>query len=279
MRNAFSISGVVVLLVSGGCSHESLLAGRHGIVVIGHRGDSQRAPENTLSAFRRAVSADADFVELDARLSADGTLYVLHDDTVNRTTDGERLFGRKKLPLRRLSDAEIGRLDAGQWFNEQFAGEPLPTLSAALDVIQAGSRTLLERKDGPAEDYVRLLRSKRLVGKLVVQSFDWDFLARMHELEPNQPLGALGDKLLDEQKLARLPSTGASVVAWNYEDVTADMVRDLHRRHYRVWVWTADEPSDWHRLISYGVDGIITNRPGELIKALRESPARTAASR
>lgn len=245
-------------------------------VIIAHRGDSKRAPENTLAAFRQAASEGANYVELDARPSADGTLYVLHDATLDRTTNAVRALGRKKIQIKTLHDSEIAGLDAGSWFGDRFAAERVPTLAAALDVIQPKAKTLLEQKDGPPEAYVRLLRQKGLVGRLVVQSFDWEFLIRMHKLEPAQPLAALGEKQLDEQKWHKLAATGARIVAWKYDDIDAAMVAEAHRLDYRVFAWTPDKPDEWDRLINWGVDGIITNQPRDLLDHVREKAKKAA---
>ncbi len=234
------------------------------VLVIAHRGNSSEAPENTLAAFRQAAAMRVDYVELDARPSADGTLYVLHDKTLDRTTNAVRVIGRAKVAIRDLHDGQINELDAGSWFDERYAGERVPTLAAALDAIQAKSRTLLEHKDGPAEAYARLLRDKRLVNKLIVQSFDWNFLADLHRLEPSQTLAALGDKELTQEKWAKLPATGARIVAWAYKDLPAEQITRLHQHKYKVFAWTVDEPADWQRLVSDGIDGIITNRPAAL---------------
>ncbi len=234
------------------------------VTVIAHRGDSKEAPENTIAAFRRALSAGADYVELDARLSADGTLYCLHDETLDRTTNAVRVLGRAKVKLKDVHDAQLAELDAGGWFDRRFAGERLPTLAAALDAIQAKGRTLLEHKDGPAEAYARLLREKELVGRLTVQSFDWKFLADLHKIEPKQPLAALGDKKYDEAKRRTISSTGAKIVAWKHTDLTPELLAEFRRMGLAVWVWTADEAEDWERVVAMGVEGIITNRPGPL---------------
>jgi len=271
--HSFAVAG---LLTCASCTSLPPLSLRRGVLVIAHRGDSAVAPENTLSAFRSAVREGAHYVELDARLSADGTLYVLHDKTVDRTTDSKTVLNREKVPLAQLPDRVINRLDAGTWFDPKFAGERVPTLTEALDVIQAGSYTLLERKDGGAEAYIRLLRDKHLVGRLVVQSFDWEFLEQMHKLEPRQPLGALGEKEMTDQKLAGLAATGAAVVAWQHEHLTPAMVSDLQGRGYKVWAWTADRPADWDRLVSAGINGIITNRPAQLAGHLHQRTATAA---
>ncbi|MBP7936724.1 MAG: glycerophosphodiester phosphodiesterase [Phycisphaerae bacterium] len=241
------------------------------ITVIAHRGDSKVAPENTLSAFRSAIAAKANYVELDAQPSADGTLYCLHDSTLDRTTDAVKLFGRKKVPLKEISDQDLARLDAGRWFNEKYAGERLPTLAAALDTIQAQSKTLLERKAGTAQSYAKILREKNMIDKLIVQAFDWKFLEDLHKLQPTQTLGALGEKAMDDKKWTQLQASGAKLVGWQFKDLTADMVKEFHKRGYKVFAWTVDEPADWQRLIDWGVEGIITNRPGPLNKMLHKA--------
>jgi glycerophosphoryl diester phosphodiesterase len=242
--------------------------GTKPMLVIGHRGDSQAAPENTLASFRGAIAKQADYVELDSRASADGTLYVLHDGTVDRTTDAVQRMGGKEIQFAKLTDAQIDALDAGAWFGAKFVGERIPRLAEALDVIQASSQTLLERKAGTAEAHARLLRQKGLIGKLVVQSFDWKFLEELHKLEPNQPLAVLGDKEFDQKRWDGLPATGAQIVAWKHTDLPAELIQQLHARGYKVFAWTADELADWQRLAAAGVDGIITNRPGQLREAL-----------
>lgn len=257
---------IVVLSLCSCCA----CAAAPKITIIAHRGDSKVAPENTLSAFRSAIDARADYVELDAQPSAEGMLYCLHDATLDRTTDAVKVFGRKKVALKETADKDLDRLDAGRWFNEKYAGERLPTLAAALDVIQEKSKTLLERKGGTAAAYARLLNEKKLIGKLIVQAFDWKFLEELHKLEPTQPLGALGEKAMDDKKWAQLEASGAKLVGWQFKDLTADMVKEFQKRGYKVFAWTADEPADWRRLVDWGVDGIITNKPGELRAMLQK---------
>src|SRR5689334_14448743 len=168
-----------------------LLAARRPLV-IGHRGYCHLAPENTLPSFELALTAGADMIELDCRLSKDGTLVVIHDRELDRTTDARRRWKHRHVPVESRTTAEIQSLDAGSWFNRRFAGTKVPLLSQALDTIQAGSVTLIERKAGSPADLSRLLGENRLLNHVVVQSFDWEFLRQYHELEPSQVLGALG---------------------------------------------------------------------------------------
>ncbi len=252
--------GTVLL---GGCNG-SKLGERRPITVIGHRGEPSRNPENTLASFRGAVEAGADLVELDARASADRTLFCLHDATLDRTTDVEELRGGKKVALSALRDAEIRALDAGGWLAPRFAGERIPTLSDAVAAIQEGSSTLIEHKDGDAPAYVQFLKDRGLVNKVVVQSFNWQFLTAFHALLPEQKIGALGGKELDGAKLETLETTGTKLVVWDYKTLSTANVRMLKDRGYEVWVYTVNEPIDWQHMIEAGVDGIITDKPREL---------------
>ncbi len=186
--------------------------GGRRIAVIGHRGNSSAAPENTLAAFRSAVDAGADYVELDVRASAEGTLYCLHDDTLDRTTNARRLLGRRRVLLRETHDAQLADLSAGEWFDPRFAAERVPTLAEALDVIQTGAGALIEHKSGPPEAYVRVLRARGLANQTIVQSFDWEFLVRLRGLEPAQRLGALGRNRFGDEMAEALAGCGAEYV-------------------------------------------------------------------
>ena len=169
------------------------LVARSGILVIAHRGDSKVAPENTLPAFASAVKAGADLVELDYYHSADGVPVVCHDADLDRTTDATTLWGGTKLKLTAKNLSELKQLDAGSWFGKRFAGTRIPTLAEALDTIQAGSVTLVERKGGDPATCIELLNQKKMLEQVVVQSFDWDYLAECHRLAPKLALAALGN--------------------------------------------------------------------------------------
>jgi glycerophosphoryl diester phosphodiesterase len=147
----------------------------------------------------------------------------------------------------------------------------VPTLAAALDTIQAGSKALIERKDGSAEAHAKVLVEKKLVNRLIVQCFDWAFLADLHKRLPEQVLWALGSKELDDARLEKLVASGATAAAWEHAEITAAFVKRLKARGLKVVAWTADKPEDWQRLTDAGVEGIITNKPREL-RAWLEQP-------
>jgi glycerophosphoryl diester phosphodiesterase len=232
-----------------------------GILVIAHRGDSKVAPENTLPAFVSAVKAGADLVELDYLHSADGVPVVIHDDDLDRTTDACARWGGEKITLASKNLAELRLLDAGKWFDAKFAGTRIPTLDEALDAIGAGSITLIEHKAGDPATCINLVRQKGLLDRVVVQSFDWDYLEGCHKLAPSLTIAALGDKEFTPEKLDEIARTGARVVAWENKYTTASTIAAIHAKGYKAWVWTVDDPRRVEELVAAKIDAIITNRP------------------
>lgn len=256
-------------------------------LVIGHRGYNQIAPENTLPSFKLAKAAGADLVELDYHHTKDGVPVVIHDSELDRTTDAVARWGGKKIPVASKTLNELRSLDAGQWFDPKYAGTRLSSLSEALDFIQDGSVTLIERKGGDAATCVKLLREHNLVNRLVVQSFDWSYLKDFHQQEPRQVLGALGPpgwrggkKLTDAEKelnpswVDEVKHTGARAVVWNNQ-ITREAVAYAHQQGIKVWVYTVNEPAVANKLLDLGADGLITDNPSIMWRAmaLRNSPA------
>ncbi len=155
---------------------------------IAHRGHSLVAPENTCAAFL-ASSNVADFVEFDIRATQDGKLVIIHDETVDRTTDGTGL-------VRELTLAQLKALDAGSWFSSSFSEEPVPSLTEALQCILPFATPLIEQKTGTPQAFVDLLQAMDITSDVVLQSFDWTFLAEVNHLDPDIPLWFLGDGVI-----------------------------------------------------------------------------------
>ncbi len=239
----------------------------HGPLVIAHRGDSAAYPENTLPAFASAVKAGADLVELDFYRSADDVLVVFHDKTLKRTTNALQLLGGDA-PIGDLSLAAIKKLDAGAWKNARFRGTRIPTLAEALQTIQAGAITLIEHKQGSAAACIALLREKKLLQNVVVQSFDWRFLADCHKLEPQLVLGALGGKELTAKHLDDIQTAGASVVGWRHSDISPREIQQIHERGLQAWVFTVNDPLRAVELARAGIDGVISDKPALMLQTL-----------
>ncbi|MFF1506790.1 glycerophosphodiester phosphodiesterase [Streptomyces sp. NPDC058326] len=231
--------------------------------VIAHRGASSAAPENTLVSGEVARRGGAVWIENDVQPSEDGVPYVLHDATVDRTTDGTG-------PIRSLTSAQLDALDAGSWFAPAYAGARIPTLADQLaDLRKRGGKLLLEIK-GPhrradVERIVQEVRRQDMADRVFVQSFDIPSLRYAHELAPELPLGLLRDTL-DADPVALAEELG--LAAYNVSDAALStrpgLVSELHAADLAVFVWTVDRPARWKVLDGLGVDGIITNRPTEL---------------
>lgn len=243
------------------------------ILIIGHRGASAYAPENTLAAFKLAVAMKADLVEDDYHVTKDDRLIVIHDSTVDRTTDAIKKWGGQKIAVKSKTLAELRTLDAGSWKDPRFAGEKLPTFGEAARTMLKGSVPLLEQKSGSAKQTLAELKEIDAVEKVVVQSFNWQFLRQLHDLEPKIVLGALGNGELTATRIRVIMKTGAGVVGWEHKDLNADAIQRIHAAGMRAWAWTVDDEKDIRRLVEAGIDGIITNRPDNtrrLVKAMRK---------
>lgn len=273
--------GVAQVRVRRRAPRLSELASSTRPLVIGHRGFCAFAPENTLPAFNLALEAGVDLVELDYRQSADGQLVVIHDADLDRTTDARLRWGGKNIRVQDKTAWEIRSLDAGGWFDPKYAGTRIPLLGEALDLIQPRAIALLERKAGEVEAISRLLESKRMAGRVVVQSFDWGFLRALHERLPHLPLAALGPLSglpgvkrapgvfgqLTGRWLKALGKTGARVVVWN-KQLSKAAVRQAHQEGLQVWIYTINHPELACRLLDFGVDALITNNPAVIWKAM-----------
>ena len=233
--------------------------GRARVQVLAHRGASAYAPENTLSAFRKATEQRSDWLELDVQQTRDGRLVVFHDLRVERTTNGSGA-------LRDLTLEEVRKLDAGSWFGEDFAGEIVPTFEEVVAFArEAGVRIFPEVKDarfypGIEERLVATLRAYEYEDSTIVQSFDPASLEKVRQLSPRLRLAAL---YTTANPLKEDPPARAEVVGPPWELIASDetLVRDAHAAGRHVVVWTVDGAGLVRRMIDARVDGIITSRP------------------
>lgn len=256
-------------------------------LIIAHRGASKLAPENTLPAFKKALQLKPDFVELDYHTTKDGKMVVIHDDYLDRTTDANIVWrNHTNIAIAEKTLKEIKTLDAGSWFHwgkSEFNGTPIPTLKEALDVIRNSSLTLIERKRGNPKDLFHLLKREGLLTRVIVQSFDWDFIEKLGEYGNAIDRGTLGppwgtykgrvltekEKWLNKEFIEDIAFHGARFIGWN-NWVTAESVALAHEKELRVLIYTIDDPDEAERLVKLGVDGIITNDVESIAKRLRK---------
>jgi glycerophosphoryl diester phosphodiesterase len=242
-------------------------------LLIGHRGYSAIAPENTLPSFQLALEAGAELVELDYHHSQDGVPMVIHDHLLDRTTNARKKWKHRRIKVAQKTADEIQTLDAGTWFDSKFSGTKVPTLVQALDLICGhGAVTVIEHKSGDAPTLAQILQERNLTNRVVVISFNWKFLRELHALLPEQVLGALGPptRLSNgrrplhprrqlSSRLKDLAKTGAQIAVWNRK-VSQRSIQAAHRRGVKVWIYTVDEARPARQLLKRGVNGIISNR-------------------
>jgi len=265
----FVVCGIVLAMsVSSSRAQESTkispaaeLVSAKRVLIIAHRGASKHAPENTLPAFETALKTKCDLIELDYYHSADNVPVVFHDKDLDRTTNAATLFGKTKLELAEVTLADLQKLDAGRWFKPQFAGTKVPTLEESLKVIQAGGMTLIERKAGDAATLVKMLDEKKLRGNVVVQAFDWKYIADCHRLAPDLVLGCLGSKELTAKRIEQAKLAGATAIGWRHDDLTADNIAAVHAAGLKCWAYTVNDRRRGKQLIDAGIDGLITDDP------------------
>jgi glycerophosphoryl diester phosphodiesterase len=232
-------------------------------LVVGHRGASGYAPENTLASFELALEQGADAVELDVHLSRDGEAIVIHDEQLERTTTGHGLVGEHTL-------AELRSLDAGVWFDPRFAGQRLPTLGEMLAWARGRTRLVIEIKNAPIfyhgieSAVVELVERYSMLESVLVISFDHHALQRVHELEPRILSGPIyACRPVDPVSLAQ--SCGARALAPQWSFVTPEDVAVAHAAGLAVSPWTADTPEAIQRLLDARVDAISTNYPDRVV--------------
>ncbi len=232
------------------------------IVVISHRGEHLAHPENTIPAFEAAIEAGADFFELDVRTTSDGRLVLMHDGTVNRTTDGA---GK----VRELTFDQIRALDAGVKFDPKFTGAKVPTLEEGLNLARGKIGVYVDCKDLSAADLVAALQKTGMLKNVVIYG-DPGFLKQVLALEPSLPAMPEADDAANLEKLAS--NLNLRVAAFDKDDFKDDVIAVAKRLKIKIYVdrlWDADKPEVWQDAIDRGADGIQTDHPAALVKYLR----------
>ena len=227
-----------------------------------HRGASIDAPENTLAAFELAERQGADGIELDVQLSRDGVPLILHDETLERTSNGR---GR----VDQADWSELQQLDAGRWFAAGYAGERLPSLAEVLD--WAGDRLPLnlEVKDSAAAGALLTTLQQFPRARVLVSSFDHRLLNSLRGFDPDLPLGFLNDSRFWRHALHRAIRDRAASLHPRAERLSRLLMAACRQAGLAVYPWTVDAAADARRLRELGAAGIFTNRPGALRRELR----------
>ncbi|MBS2000765.1 MAG: glycerophosphodiester phosphodiesterase [Candidatus Obscuribacterales bacterium] len=253
--------------------------------VVAHRGGRVWAPENTLAAFKKSVELGADGIELDIHRCKTGELVVIHDESVDRTTDGSGFVKDMSLSqLRALSAgakwapaSQLRKLSAGIPYSSEFKNEKLPLLTEVFDLVKGKLTINIEIKNAPVDypgiedDLIALLKKYPYPDKIMVSSFDHDVIRRFHEKAPQYKCAILTDCILSD-----VGSYAKSVGAdnWNpgFGDFRTDAAKRAHEAGLKVNVWTVNAPEEWKSAVAMPVDGIITDDPEGLKKFLHTEP-------
>jgi glycerophosphoryl diester phosphodiesterase len=244
----------------------SRLVLQEDVAITAHRGASIRAPENSMAAFRAAMEAGADYIELDVQHTRDREIIVVHDGDLMR-------MGGDPRKVAALDAAEVATIDIGRKYDDDFSGEYPPTLEEVIDLVRGRTKINIELKynvpdPGLAPAVVELLHRKDFLDQVVITSLDYAALRQVKAIEPRLSTGhivtaAVGDVLRTEADFLSLNSARA----------TPSLVRKAHTAGKQVHVWTVNAPEAMLRMIERGVDNIITDDPALLARVMRERNA------
>jgi glycerophosphoryl diester phosphodiesterase len=234
-----------------------------GCLVIAHRGASSYAPENTFAAFDLALQMGARDIELDVHATRDGHVVVIHDDTVDRTTNGHG-------PVSDHTLAALSALDAGSWFDGRFAGERIPTFAAVLERYKGQASIHTEIKGRSAhltERSVDLIRALGMTADVTITSFQRERLAETRSYAPELPTGWLVGEITDGI-VADARAMGVTQLCPRANAVTPELVDRLHAAGFVVRAWGVGTEALMRQVVSAGADGMTVNFPDRLIAHL-----------
>ncbi|XKE95386.1 glycerophosphodiester phosphodiesterase [Metaplanococcus flavidus] len=254
------------------------------ILNVAHRGASGHAPEHTLAAYELGEQMKGDFIEVDLQMTEDGVLIAMHDEKVDRTTDGSGF-------VKEMTLAEIKQLDAGSWFNEaypdkakpDYAGLTVPTLEEVIEEFGRRSRYYIETKAPNVypemqEELLRVLNKHKLIGsneassKVLVQSFSADSLLEIHELDPEIPLIQLisysEPATITDQEISAIKEYALGI-GTSYTRIDKEYVKKIRENDLLIHPYLVNSKSEMERLLDWGVTGMFTNFPDRLDEVLK----------
>lgn len=243
-------------------------------IITAHRGASSLAPENTLASIKAALKLNPDRIEIDVQQTLDSVVVLMHDITLNRTTNGTGLIKEKTFKA-------ISKLDAGSWFSSTFIGEKIPILEDAIQLTKGKCQLIIEIKKGSdfypniEKNILNLIVKHNAEKWVIIHSFDYAVLEKIHNLNSNIPIHKLffgklkslpyviSNKLeyLDIEKYTFIKEYSINYVFANKETISY-----LKSKDKKINVWTVNDYKNINELMALGIDGIITDNPNVLNK-------------
>jgi glycerophosphoryl diester phosphodiesterase len=256
----FSLAVLLASAVLFGCCRKE----RGRLLAFAHRGASSLAPENTLSAVKKAVELGAEGCEIDVRLTKDGQVVLLHDARLERTVGVTGAIWDYTL-------GDLAGFEAGSWFGEQFKGEPIPTLTEVIRAVKGKILLNIEIKvsreeTALAQKVVEIIHREKIRKKCLVTSFDRTTVEAVKAIDPRVMTGFIFGQNYPQDVF----EGNWDVLSCNSKVVDDDFVARARERKKKIHVWTVDDKEEMKRQIGLGVDAIITNRPQDLILLVRK---------
>jgi len=269
----FSLLIIALCVACNSDTKEKTMESDSAIKVIAHRGGAKLAPENTLAAFKKAMALGVDMIEIDVILSKDGEVIVIHDNTIDRTTNGKGV-------VKEMNLAEIKNYDAGSWFDNKYAREKVPTLDEVFETINGQCTLLIEIKDGDEvfpgleKKVVEAVHKYKANDWVVIQSFNENTVLRVKQMDASLTTyyllgGNFKDFYSEIDKLDKTTDKKYDGIAVSKSQINADNTTAIKKTGYKLFVWTVNDPEAMKVFIEYGVDGIITDSPDKLIEMLK----------
>lgn len=223
--------------------------------VTAHRGSAAYAPENTLASIGVSIDQMADYAEIDVHQTSDGTVVLLHDNDLKRTTG---VSGR----IWDVTYDYVSTLDAGSWFSDEFAGEKIPTLDEVIKIADGKINLNIEIKSSNfepslTESVVKIIEENNFEDNCVVTSFNYSVLKKVKQLDPSIKTGLISSMIIGNFSLV----SNADCMSLNHSFITKSKVDEMHKNGIRVIAWTVNDKSTLKKMLEYGVDNIITDNP------------------
>lgn len=249
----FLLTAVVLCLFIGS------VLGQSGVKVIAHRGFSSIAPENTMTAFEKAIEIGADYLELDVHRTKDDSLVVIHDKSIARVSCDSLTSNISEMTYKELQGVSAGYCSK---FHDKYRDERIPTLLEVLELAKNKIKVCIELKvEGAEEKVLQLVDQLDMEDQVIIFAFDYRTLAKIRHLNKSIKIlyliSYVNQYSIDYAKVINVDAIGAGYGT----EITKELVDQIHENNMELWKWTVDKEEDMKQLISLGVDGIITNRP------------------
>lgn len=295
MKNYFMLTILAVVMFNTTSSYPSAATMKEKleVVTLAHRGASGYAPEHTFAAYELAKRMKADYIEIDLQMTKDGELIAMHDESVDRTTNGKGL-------VKDLSLKDVKKLDAGSWFNEvypdkarkEYVGLKVPTLREVLQEFSLSCNLYIETKSpelnpGLEEKLIDVLKEYSLLpaegksGRIMIQSFSPDSLKKLHQLDDSLPLIQLlsyyTHAVIGETEIEKLKKYAVGI-GMHFTAINPSYVKKVRDAGLLIHPYTVNDPNDMKMLLDWGVTGMFTNYPDQLYEVIRDKTSYTKRS-